>query len=216
MIQFFQINRNDGFPEKICPKCIALIIEMLAFKRRCETLDQLLHSTRMDDVNPSESQDKNNVLVEFDDDLTTDPQDDRNFETSSPLKLAKELPPLKPPSDNSLLPKPSEIGVKNQENPEIEKPVADVKTVKGHICDICGRGFSRPSYLVKHMAAHKDGFQCNTGIKTHVCDYCQKSFLRLNCLKQHMSVCSLLRTYGGKNVFITNLNIRSGSAMSEP
>lgn len=190
---------------------------MLAFKRRCETLDQLFHSTRMEDVNPSESQEKN-VLVEFDDGLTTDSLYDSNFETSSPQKLAKELRLLKPPSDNSLLAKPSDIGMIKPENPEIiEKSVTDAKRVKCHICDICGRRFSRPSYFVKHMVGHKDGFQCNTcgkkfkrsgylrrhllihtGIKPHVCDYCQKSFLRLDGLEAHMSLCSLLRMYGGK------------------
>ncbi|KAL5633974.1 hypothetical protein ACGC1H_005981 [Rhizoctonia solani] len=53
---------------------------------------------------------------------------------------------------------------------------------KSNICEVCGEGFRRPSYLKSHMHKH-------TGVKLHQCSHCDKHLAYPSGLSKHLRKC---------------------------
>ena len=135
-------------------------------------------STRKDPESDDEKSQKNgqteeNYFVKYEEDeVKMEPEsesDEEDFETqnlhlrnsTSSLQLIDRLPDEN--NDHEKVP---------------EEPCKKPKYVyKGENppCEICGKMFSRPSDLIKHMVTH-------TGAREYKCDICQETFPLLNSL----------------------------------
>ncbi|XP_046408140.1 zinc finger protein 70-like [Ischnura elegans] len=118
------------------------------------------------------------------------------------------------------------------------QPPADADpSLKPFVCGICGKGFSRKSYLRNHSVIHSDtkAFKCevcgkefnqkahlnthavvHTGLKPFKCETCGKEYNRMDSLKTHQLIHSGLKPYKcetcGK-AFHDRSNLRSHSAL---
>nr|XP_054771548.1 uncharacterized protein LOC129279465 [Lytechinus pictus] len=66
-----------------------------------------------------------------------------------------------------------------------------------HVCDNCGKAFSRPDSLKRHMKTHQDTPAINSDQENHrpTCSKCKAQFLEQKDLDEHMKLHRLKETY---------------------
>ena len=79
---------------------------------------------------------------------------------------------------------------------------------KKHFCDFCGAGFTKASYLTRHMASHTSKYRCEPCDKT----FARKETLSLHMLKEHPEdevVNSIFQCEVCKRVFTRALSLQN-------
>ena len=66
-----------------------------------------------------------------------------------------------------------------------------------HVCDTCGKAFSRPDSLKRHMKVHQDSNEIKTDqeVQRPTCSQCKAQFIEQKQLDEHIKTHRLKETY---------------------
>ncbi|KAF3152588.1 hypothetical protein EYR41_001695 [Orbilia oligospora] len=99
-----------------------------------------------------------------------------------PLSAVPATPTRQSSDPPAVIPSPERKGSLSSNSTSNSAPPTPTIKQQSHICQSCGRGFSRAEHLDRHLATHLPPSEA----KTYICTLCTKGFTRKDVLSRHI------------------------------
>ncbi|XP_058825163.1 zinc finger protein 431-like isoform X1 [Topomyia yanbarensis] len=183
------IMENDSFSRSICNACFNDLSTAVRFRQRCLKTEDILLNTQID-IGKSEMKELTDESRKSPQKITLEENEHKNSETGSSSQQKSTTIDI---GHDKLADRPAV---------KLRRP----RTGGPHKCDICGKVFTRASYLDKHYRIHtgERPYKCSicprafatsanfrnherlhTNNRPHKCDLCDKRFISNSHLKEH-------------------------------
>ncbi|XP_011314725.1 endothelial zinc finger protein induced by tumor necrosis factor alpha [Fopius arisanus] len=213
-----EVSETDGFPQRICSKCLLKLHVAHSLWEQCQKADQKLREYLSSSLNkkvhaesplctdkqpksftaeaPENSSIKlGNIPPSAEPSAKKSPHVSKKPQYVSPSPVSEPLEPLQPSprkqhkcSDCSKI-FPTELKLQRHQRTHEEKNVPKKSDFKRFLCHICSKTFRQKTGLTFHMRTH-------TGDKPYVCNFCNRGFAsRSNCINHE-------RTHTGVRPFV--------------
>ncbi|XP_058446998.1 zinc finger protein 239-like isoform X2 [Malaya genurostris] len=154
------ITENDYFSRNICNACMNDLLTTVRFRLRCMKTEDILRNIQIDIEKP---------LL-----MTSDTSQINLITNGLPIVESNIQRGLSAECDSA------DVKPKMLEDVPVAKPRRP-RTTGPRKCDICGKMFSRASYLSKHYRIH-------TGERPYKCSFCPRAFATSTNFRKHERV----------------------------
>ncbi|XP_044272251.1 zinc finger protein 714-like [Tribolium madens] len=189
----FEVDKDDGLSPYICQNCSTIIVDFYNLKtiyEENESQIRALLSSCESQLSESEPPDDfitikvEEAKPEFEEVATfTCPECGEIFLDKGAIQSHLVLTHNITVIDFDEIAPPAECKCKicGEVVDSGEAYAAHLETHKKNVCDVCGVGFTKKSYLKDHLEVHSPE-------KRHVCNYCNKAFKRRTVLVKHRRI----------------------------
>ncbi|KAG8239777.1 hypothetical protein J437_LFUL019415 [Ladona fulva] len=175
-----QISVEDGLPEFICKKCVAMVKEFKLYKRNAHRAQSqlLLLKQKLDSIGIKEEP---RYFDNFS--FVEDTPGVENMNIAEPQVCIKEEEEI---AESVYYGKEfssgnEEVGFRTEEMPDLLSRTEDIKEKKKFVCDVCEKGFNHKNDFKKHAMTH-------TNERPNQCPQCGKGFISRYRLNRHLSL----------------------------